>query len=129
MARRNSWQSEGCECFGVGLRLARMFDDYLITACLPFQTYPARQPPDDRMIKEQRLDDTLEEIDQIVPAPHMCQFMEHDHLDLLQRTSRQDCRRQQDDRAKNPDQYGRADKIANCDHNSLAHAQGLLQPF
>ncbi|MNS87449.1 hypothetical protein D3C72_1213960 [compost metagenome] len=63
-----------------------------------------RQPPDDRVKEQQRLGHALQQVDQVIPAPHVGQFMRQQRFEQGDGHAAQQGGRQQDDGA--PEAYG-----------------------
>ena len=63
-------------------RIARTSDHQIVTAVLALLAHHARYPAHDGVIEEQRFDDHLQEIDEVVVAPHMCELVHHDELEV-----------------------------------------------
>ena len=83
---------------GVGDRITTQADGEVVAAVLALRANASRQPPDGGVIEEQRLDERLQEIDQIVVAPDVRELVRQNRLELLGRQAGQRARRHQHDR-------------------------------
>src|SRR5262249_56777343 len=72
---------------GVGERIAAHRHGQIITTMFPLLTNPSRDPPDRGVIKEQGFDHSLQQIDQVIVAANVRQFVSDDRLQLLRRQS------------------------------------------
>src|SRR5262245_55704352 len=71
----------------VGERITAHPNGQIITTMFPLLTYPARDPPDRGVIKEQSFDHSLQQIYQIIVAAYVRQFVSDDRLQLLRSQS------------------------------------------
>ena len=70
-------------------------DRHIVATVFPLAADFARHPPDGGMVEQQRLDNRLQEVDDVVVAPDVRQFVGEKRLDLRRREARQGRRRQQ----------------------------------
>ena len=108
-------RGEGHEQLGVGMRAIGAGDDEGVAAGFAFAADPARDQPDGGVEEEQRFDEALHQVDEIVPAADVGQLVEQNHFDFVGRLAGERGGRQQDDRAEDADEDGRGDAIADGD--------------
>ena len=92
-------------------------NDDVVAAELTFNADAARQPPDRRVVEEQRLDRALEQVDQIVVPPNVRQLVRKDRVELRRREPRQHAGRN-DNRRTDP-----ADERRHVDERATATAR------
>ena len=85
-------------------------DDDVVAAELAFEADAPRQPPDGRVIEEQRLDRALEEIDQVVVPPDVRQLVRENRVELGRREAGQHARRNDNRRTDPADERGHVDE-------------------
>jgi hypothetical protein len=81
-----------------------------------------RTHPDGRMEKQQRLNQSLEQVHQVVPATDVGQLVEQDELHLIWRPSAHRCGRQEDQGTHDPHQNRSGDPVAD------GHGDGAADP-
>ena len=69
----------------VSIRIAAQADRKIVAAVLALDADAARQPPDRRMIEEQRLDERLQQVHQVVVAADVRELVREDRFELLRR--------------------------------------------
>ena len=94
----------------VGVRIAAQAHRQIVAAVLALDADPARQPPHRRVIEEQRLDERLQQVDEVVVAADVRQLVREDRLELLRRQSSQRARRKQHDRLEPADHRRHVDE-------------------
>jgi hypothetical protein len=82
----------------VGVRIAAQAHREIIAAVLALDPDSARYPPDRRMIEEQRLDERLQQVDDVVVPPDVRELVRENRLELVWRETGKRARRQQNDR-------------------------------
>ena len=87
----------------VGHRIAAQAHREIVAAVLALDADPARQPPHRRVIEQQRLDERLQQVDEVVVTPDVRELVREDRLELVRRQAGQRARRQQDDRLQPAD--------------------------
>ena len=97
----------------VSVGIAAEADREVIAAVLALDADPAREPPDRRVIEEQRLDERLQQVDEVVVTTDVRELVREDRFELLRPHTRQRARRHQHDRSKPSDDGG------NLDHRRL----------
>ena len=70
---------------GVGDRIAAQADREIVAAVLALDADAARQPPHRGVIEEQRLDQRLQQVDEIVVAADVRELVREDRFELLRR--------------------------------------------
>ena len=71
------------------------FDRQIVAAVLALGADSARHPPHGGVIEQQRLDDRLQQVDEIVVAPHVRELVGDQRFDLRRTQPRERRRRQQ----------------------------------
>ena len=115
------------EHLDISLGPAHTRDDQAIAAELALQAYPTREPPGHRVEEEQRLDETLQQVDEVVPALQVGEFVKQDHLELVDTPARDRGGRQEDQRADDSDEDRRGDPVADGDADTSGTFQGVRQ--
>ena len=87
----------------VGVRIAAQADREIVAAVLALGANPPRQPPHRRVVEQQRLDQRLQQVDEIVVAADVRELVGEDRLELLRREPGQRARRQQHHRPQPAD--------------------------
>ena len=77
---------------------------------LTLGTDTSGDPPDGRVIEQQRLDDGLQEVDDVVVTPDMCQLVRDERFDLRRRQAGERGGRQQDNRLHPADHHRNGDR-------------------
>ena len=113
--------------FGVGVRPFRAVDDERIAAGLALAANPIRDEPHGRVEEQQRFDDSLREIHEVVPTTDVGQLVQQDHFDFVRRPAGERRGRQQNDRPQDADEHRRGDAIADGEADALADAQRSRQ--
>ena len=98
---------DGRQRCGVGQAVATDLHGQIIAAVLAFAPHLTGKPPDGRMVEQQSLDDDLQEIDQVIVAADMGQFVGEDCFELCRRKTREDGCGNKDYRTQ-PSQYERS---------------------
>ena len=97
---------QGYEQFGVGVGLLGALDDGGVAAGFAFAADPGGDDPDGGVEEEQRFDDPLQEVDEVVPAADVGQLVQEDHFDFVGAPAGEGGRRQQDHGADDADEDG-----------------------
>ena len=84
-------------------RVAAQAHGEIVAAVLPLGANPPRQPPHRRVIEQQRFDDGLEEIDDVVVTPDVGELVREDGFHLVRREAGHGAGRQQHDRLQPAD--------------------------
>ena len=98
-------------------------DDDGVAAGFAFAADPARDQPHGRVEEQQRFDEALQQIHEVVPTADVGQLVEQDHFDFVGRPAGERGGRQQDDRPQDADEDRRGDAVANGDGDALADAE------
>ena len=77
------------ERLGVADWIAAQCDGDVIAAVFALHADPIREPPDRRVIKEQRLDNGLQHVDRVVVAANVRELVREDRFDLRRRQRRE----------------------------------------
>ena len=77
--------------------VAGEFHYHIVTAVFAFLARYARGPPDGRVVEQEAFDEALEQVDQIVVAADVRQFVDEDALDLSGRQIGEAAERHEDD--------------------------------
>ncbi len=88
------------------------FHGHVVAAVLALNPNATRDPPDGRVIEQQRLHDALKQVDQVVVPPDVRQLVGQDRLDLLRRQPRRRRDGHEDHRPEPADHHrrGRPDR-------------------
>jgi hypothetical protein len=86
--------------------LARRRHRQLVATHLPLTSQPGREPPDGWVIKENRLSDSLQQVDPQVITPQMGQFMCDNRFQQIRRQLQQPGNRKKDDRPEESHRHG-----------------------
>ena len=109
---RSTHALESAQRLGIDHRIARDRHGEIVTAQLALLADPAGHVPDARMIEEQRLDQALQQIHEVIVTPDVRQLVRENRLDLPRAESGQGAGREQDqrmepaDRGRHLDQRG-----------------------
>jgi hypothetical protein len=114
---------EAKEQLGVSVWAFSAADDERIATCFAFAADPRGEEPHGGVEEQQRLDDALDEIHQIVPAADVGQLVQQDHFDFVGSPASEGGGREQDDGPNDPDEHGRGDAIADGDGDAPADAK------
>ena len=103
--------------FRVGSGVAGVCHDNLIATHFALESNPRRQPPYNRVEEQERFHNSLHQIDRVVPAADVRQFVEQHHLQLLNAPTAQSSRRQKDHWPEYPhkDRRGKSGANSKCD--------------
>jgi hypothetical protein len=71
-------------------------DDEIVATTFSLGSHDVRDPPHGRVIKEEALDQALEDVDQIIVAANVCQLMEQNDFDLSGRKTGEQSDRDED---------------------------------
>ena len=83
---------------GIGHRIATQADREVVAAVLALGADASRQPPDRGVIEEQRFDERLQEVDQVVVASDVRELVRQERLELPGRQAGERAGRHQHDR-------------------------------
>ena len=99
--------------------IAAELDREIVAAVLALNPDSVREPPDRRVIEEQRFDDRLQQVDEVVVPPHVGQFVRDHRLELRGRQPGKRARRQQNHRTKPTDDRRHVDDRGfQCTHRA-----------
>ena len=98
-----------------------------IAAELAFDAHAPRDPPHGRMVKQQRLDDMLKGVDEIVVTTNVRELVDENRVRLPGRQSGQRADRQQDDGPPPPDDARNVDGVSVHDAYKLPHSKSCSQ--
>ena len=93
---------------GQPTRFAALLDGGVIAAVFAFSANLQRKPPDDRMKEQQDLDDPLHDVDKMISATNVNQFVHEDQADFFLIERGEDRRRNQDHRLQPADHHWRS---------------------
>ncbi len=113
---------------GVGAGPAGARHHNRVAAVLPLAAHPARDDPHRRVEEQRRLDQSLEQVDQVVPSAHVYQLVDQDHLELIGAPATQGRRGQQDQWPDDAHQHRRRDPLADRNGHVAGDAQLSGQP-
>ena len=116
------------EGFRVSVGIAAEPDREIVAAVLALNADPARQPPYGGVIEEQRLDERLEQVDEVVVTTDVRELMRQDRFELLRPHARQRARRHQHDRPQPSDDRGHLDHRRLQEPNRPGDVQALREP-
>ncbi len=101
----------------VRIGIAAETDRQVVAAVFALDPDGTRQPPYGRVIEQQRFDERLDQVDEVVVAPHVREFVGEDRFDLGRRQSGERAHGQQHD------------GLEPADHGRHLDARGFEQPY
>lgn len=99
-------------------------DDGGVAAGFAFAADPGRNEPDGRVEEQQRFDDPLGEVHDVVVAADMSQFVQQDHFDFIGAPAGDGGGREQDHRPNDADEDRRGHALAHGDRDAAGDAAG-----
>ena len=69
-----------CQRRDIDQPVAAHFHRHIVTAVFPFLSHLSGYPPHRGVIEQQGFNHRLQQVDQVIVAPHVCQFVRQDRL-------------------------------------------------
>jgi len=114
---------------GVGEHVAGGFDGQVVAAQLALDTNLTRYPPDGGMVEKHRFGDALEEVDQVVVAADVREFVDQQRFDVLRGQAGERAQRHHDDGVQPAEHRGDVNALGDDEADTGGDVHTALEAF